>query len=58
GVLTGPPETPIVAAVQQMLAQQRKRFIAVDKQGRPVGIVDRQQLLRAVAGGAPGAEPV
>jgi len=51
GVLSGPPGTPIAVAVQQMLAEKRKRFVVVDEAGRPIGIVDRQMLLRAVAGG-------
>jgi predicted transcriptional regulator len=50
GVLTGPASTSISGAVQQMLAQKRKRFVVVDEAGRPIGIVDRQTLLHAVAG--------
>jgi CBS-domain-containing membrane protein len=49
-VLSGPASTPIPDAVQQMLAQKRKRFVVVDEAGRPIGIVDRQRLLHAVAG--------
>lgn len=49
-VLKGPPETPIAEAVRQMLQQKRKRFYVVDAQGKPLGIVDRQTLLLAVAG--------
>jgi CBS domain-containing protein len=49
-VLTGPAHMPIAEAVRQMLAQKRKRFVVVDDEGRPVGIVDRQMLLHAVAG--------
>ncbi len=49
-VLTGPASTPLAGAVQQMLAQKRKRFVVVDERGRPIGIVDRQMLLHAVAG--------
>jgi CBS domain-containing protein/PII-like signaling protein len=52
GVLSGPAGTPIAAAVQRMLAEKRKRFVVVDDLGRPIGIVDRQLLLRAVAGEA------
>ncbi|MBP7692315.1 MAG: DUF190 domain-containing protein [Anaerolineales bacterium] len=51
-VLTGPPETPIAQAIQQMLTHQRKRFYVVDAAGRLLGAVDRQTLLRAVAGPA------
>ena len=52
GVLSGPPSTPIAEALRQMLAQKHKRFVVVDDAGRPLGLVDRQILLRAVAGGA------
>jgi CBS domain-containing protein len=50
GVLSGPPSTPIAEALRQMLAQQHKRFVVVDDAGRPLGLVDRQILLHAVAG--------
>jgi CBS domain-containing protein len=53
-VLTGLANTPIVEAVQAMLAQKRKRFIVVDDAGRPVGIVDRQMLLHAMVGSTNG----
>jgi len=33
-----------------MVLQQRQRFVVVDAAGRPIGIVDRQRLVRAVAG--------
>ncbi len=49
-VLTGPTTTTIAEAIQQMLDQKRKRFVVVDDAGRPIGIVDRQTLLHAVAG--------
>ena len=51
GVLSGLPDTPVVDAIQQMLAQKRKRFLVVDEAGKPLGMVDRQMLLRAVIGG-------
>jgi CBS domain-containing protein len=50
-VLTGPATTSIADAIHQMVAEGRKRFVVVDDLGRPVGIVDRQRLLRAVGGG-------
>lgn len=50
GVLSGPPDTSIVDAIQQMIAQKRKRFLVVDEGGKPLGMVDRQILLRAVIG--------
>jgi CBS domain-containing protein len=49
-VLTGPASTPVAEAIQQMLAQKRKRFVVVDASQRPIGIVDRQMLLHAVVG--------
>jgi CBS domain-containing protein len=49
-VLTGPPGTPVTEAIQRMLGERRKRFVVVDGKGRPIGIVDRQSLLRAVIG--------
>jgi CBS domain-containing protein len=49
-VLKGPPETSIAEALQRMLAQKRKRFYVVDAEGKPLGIMDRQSLLLAVAG--------
>jgi CBS domain-containing protein len=51
-VLMGLPDTPIADAVQQMLSQKRKRFYVVDAEGRLLGGVDRQTLLRAIAGTA------
>jgi CBS domain-containing protein len=49
-VLKGPPDTPIVEAIRQMLTSRGRRFYVVDTEGRPLGIVDRQTLLHAVAG--------
>jgi CBS domain-containing protein len=49
--LTGPASNSSAAAVQQMSAEHRKRFVVVDDAGHPIGIVDRHMLLRAVAGG-------
>lgn len=48
GVLSGPPGTPLASAVGQMLERQTKRFVVVDDQGKPVGLVDRQMALRAL----------
>lgn len=49
-VLKGTPDTPIPDAIQQMLAGKRKRYYVVDAQGRLLGAVDRQTLLRSIAG--------
>lgn len=51
GVLTATPDTPLVEAVMQMFSQQRKWLVVVDQQGKTVGLVDRQILLRAVTSG-------
>lgn len=48
GVLTGPPETSLADAVGQMLQRQYKRFVVVDPQGKPIGMVDRQTALRSL----------
>jgi len=51
-VLSGPASVTITDAIRQMVAQKRKRFVVVDEAGRPIGIVDRQTLLHAAAGGS------
>ncbi len=48
GVLTGSPDTALAEAVGQMLQRQYKRFVVVDPQGKPIGMVDRQTALRAL----------
>jgi len=48
------PATPVAEAVRLMLAQQIKRLVVVDEGGKPLGLVDRQQLLRwLIEGDAP-----
>lgn len=49
GPLTASPELPVVDAVKLMLAQSRKWLVVVDELGKPLGLVDRQLLLEAVA---------
>ncbi|MBF6612966.1 MAG: universal stress protein [Chloroflexi bacterium] len=49
------PATPVAEAVRLMLAQQIKRLVVVDGTGKPLGLVDRQQLLRSLVEG--GAAP-
>jgi nucleotide-binding universal stress UspA family protein/predicted transcriptional regulator len=47
------PATPVAEAVRMILAHQIKRLVVVDEAGKPLGLVDRQQLLRSlVEGGA------
>ncbi len=45
------PATPVAEAVRTMLAHQIKRLVVVDEQGKPLGLVDRQQLLRSLVEG-------
>ncbi|HJT58831.1 MAG TPA: universal stress protein, partial [Ktedonobacteraceae bacterium] len=42
------PTTLVAEAVRIMLAHQIKRLVVLDDTGRPLGLVDRQQLLRAL----------
>jgi CBS domain-containing protein len=49
-VLTTTPETLLTEAIQKMLAAGRKWMIVVDAQDKPVGLLDRQALLKAVTG--------
>jgi CBS domain-containing protein len=50
------PTTPAAEAVRLMLAHGIKRLVVVDERGRPLGLVDRQQLLRSLLGGPPSKE--
>ena len=45
------PATPVAEAVRLMLAHQIKRLVVVDEAGEPLGLVDRQQLLRSLVEG-------
>ncbi len=48
--------TPVAEALRLMLAHQIKRLVVVDGAGKPLGLVDRQQLLRVlVESGTPPA---
>lgn len=49
GPLTAPPDMPVVDALKIMLADARKWMIVVDENGRPLGMVDRQMMLEAIA---------
>jgi CBS domain-containing protein len=49
-VVTTRPEVEVAIAMQEMLAQRRKILPVVDEQGRLIGIVDRYDLLQAIAG--------
>jgi len=45
------PAAPVAEAVRLMLEQRIKRLVVVDEQGKPLGLVDRQQMLRALIEG-------
>jgi CBS-domain-containing membrane protein len=49
GVLAVSPETSIVEATRRMLAARRKWMVVVDEHERPIGLIDRQILLRALS---------
>lgn len=51
GVLTAAPEMPLVEAANQMMAQHRKWLVVVDADGKVLGLVDRQILLKALTTG-------
>jgi nucleotide-binding universal stress UspA family protein/CBS domain-containing protein len=42
------PTAPTGEAIRTMLAHQIKRLVVVDEAGKPLGLVDRQQLLRSL----------
>jgi len=52
GPLTCPAGWSILAGLQAMLADSRKWLVVVDETGRPVGVVDRERILAALAGQA------
>lgn len=45
------PATPVAEAVRLMLAHQIKRLVVVDEHGKPLGMVNREQLLRSIVEG-------
>jgi CBS domain-containing protein len=49
GVLTASPDLSISEAAQLMLSTSRKWLVVVDEFGKPLGLVDRQILLEAIA---------
>jgi CBS domain-containing protein len=46
-VLSASPNTPLMEATQMMLTQKRKWMVVVDKDGKAIGLVDRQVLFQA-----------
>jgi CBS domain-containing protein len=47
-VLSASPDTPLTEATQMMLSQKRKWMVVVDSDGKAVGLVDRQVLLKSI----------
>lgn len=47
-VLSASPDTPLTEATQMMLSQKRKWMVVVDADGKVVGLVDRQVLLKSM----------
>jgi CBS-domain-containing membrane protein/PII-like signaling protein len=47
--LTCVPDLALVDAIKMMLADARKWLVVVDENGKPLGLVDRQILLEAIA---------
>jgi CBS domain-containing protein len=45
------PTTSVAEAIRLMLMHQIKRLVVVDEAGKPLGLVDRQQLLRSLLKG-------
>jgi CBS domain-containing protein len=48
-VFTVQPETPLAQVAQEMIDKRVKRLVVTDAEGRLVGMVDRQTLLRALS---------
>ncbi|MEM5773649.1 MAG: DUF190 domain-containing protein [Anaerolineaceae bacterium] len=49
GVLAVSPELPVLEALKTMLESARKWMVVADEAGRPLGLIDRQIMLEAVA---------
>jgi CBS domain-containing protein len=47
-VLSAPPETTLIEATRMMLSEKRKWMVVVDAEGKAIGLVDRQVLLKAL----------
>jgi CBS-domain-containing membrane protein len=56
GPLSAPPDLPVVEAIRRMMAEARKWMVVVDGNGCPLGLVDRQILLEALANQRPGPQ--
>ncbi len=49
GVLSASPDTLLTEAAHIMLSQKRKWMVVVDEEGKALGLVDRQILLKAIS---------
>ena len=49
GPLTGAPDLPVVDAIKMMLEKTWKWLVVIDDKGKPLGLVDRQMMLEAIA---------
>jgi len=47
-VLSASPDTSLTEATHLMLSQKRKWMVVVDANGKAIGLVDRQMLLKSV----------
>lgn len=54
GVVTVGPEAPLSQAIRLMVHHRVRSLPVVDEQGRPLGLVDRRDILRALAGARAG----
>ena len=50
-VLSVPEDAPLVEVIQKMLEKHVKRLVVTDSEGRLLGVVDRQSLLRIIGNG-------
>lgn len=54
--ITATPDLPIVSAIQKMIKDGRKWMVIIDQDKHPVGLLDRQMLLEALASIPPAIE--
>jgi CBS domain-containing protein len=55
--VTAAPDWPLVRAVREMLRHGVNRLPVTDQAGRPLGILTRDDVLRAIAGDRPAPAP-
>jgi nucleotide-binding universal stress UspA family protein/predicted transcriptional regulator len=54
-LFTATPSTSLAEAVHLMLSNHIKRLVIVNEEGKPLGLVDRQQILRSLIEGGTSA---